>query len=120
MPSRAMLTTPARSENRPPSDARINGVDSRIVDQMSETVKSSTMGRNRPGPAAKPGERIAEHRLARDEENDDGLQNLHDVFRDVLRERVHRNAAAREHRKEERRKHDTHRMVAAEQRHRDA
>ena len=43
MPSSAMLMTPARSENRPPSAANTNGVASRNVDMTRETVSSSLM-----------------------------------------------------------------------------
>src|SRR6188508_577811 len=110
-----MLMTPDRSENSPPSAARISGVERRTVDQISETVKSSAMRLDRPQPAAKPDQRFAEHRLARDEENDDRLQNLDDVLGDVLRKRIHGNAAAGEHCEQQRRKNDAHRMVASEQ-----
>jgi hypothetical protein len=35
--------TPDRSENKPPSAARINGVERRTVDAISDADKSSTM-----------------------------------------------------------------------------
>src|SRR5690349_8454928 len=117
MPSSAMLMTPDRSENSPPSAARISGVESRIVDHMSETVRSSAMRFGRANPAAKTGQRLAEQRFTRDKQNDDRLQNLDDVLGDVLRERIHRNTAAGEHRKQQRRKHNADRMVSSEQRH---
>src|SRR3982751_4720614 len=40
-PSRAILITPDRSENRPPSAASTSGVASRMVDAISERVKMS-------------------------------------------------------------------------------
>ncbi len=43
IPSSAMLITPERSENSPPSAARISGVDSLIVDQISARVKRSAI-----------------------------------------------------------------------------
>ena len=84
--------TPDRSENIPPSAARISGVESRIDEKISEIVKSSATCPASSAPQAK--ERLAEQRFGRDKQDDRRLQYLHDVLRDVLRERVHRNAAA--------------------------
>src|SRR6266496_4317421 len=43
IPSSAILITPERSENKPPRAARINGVESRIVDQIKAIVKISAI-----------------------------------------------------------------------------
>src|SRR5205085_7709415 len=44
MPSSAMLMTPPRSEYIPPSAARINGVDSRIIDASNERLMMFLIG----------------------------------------------------------------------------
>src|SRR4029079_9943408 len=85
-PSSAILITPERSEKRPPSAASTSGVASRIVEATSEIVKISLIGLNsqtlhRKSSTQKP----LEKRLSSDEENDDSLQHLHDVFCHMLR-----------------------------------
>ena len=44
-----MLMTPERSENNPPSAARISGVGSLMVDQISEMVRRSAIVPAIPG-----------------------------------------------------------------------
>src|ERR1043165_288036 len=115
MPSSAMFTTPDRSENNPPSAARISGVDNRIVDQNSwaETIS------DRQSSKSQLPEETPEHCFGRHEQNDRGLQNLNDVFRHVLREGIDGNPAAREDREQKRRHEHTGRMIPAEEGHRD-
>src|SRR6187455_1543069 len=119
MPSSAMLMTPERSENIPPSAASTSGVDNRIVENTSETVKRSAMARPLLQSVPQAGQRPAEHRFRGDEQDDRRLQNLHDVLGDVPGEGVDRDTAAREHGKQQRRKHDAGRMIPAQQRDRD-
>src|SRR5688572_14373867 len=71
-PSRAILITPARSENKPPSAANKSGVASRIVEKsrISRNVNKSSIL-----PPRVPLQR-------RDEKDDDRLQHLDQVLRD--------------------------------------
>src|SRR5262245_27738158 len=117
MPSSAMLMTPDRSENMPPSAASTSGVDNRIVEKTSEIVKRSAMARRSLQSLPQAGQGPAEHRFRGDEENDRRLQNLDDVLGDVPGERVDRNPAAREHGKEQSREHDAGGVIPSQQRH---
>src|ERR1043166_2139779 len=54
-PSSAILITPERSEKRPPSAASTSGVESRIVEAMSESVKMSLIELNVPRQSASEG-----------------------------------------------------------------
>src|SRR5829696_5120802 len=88
-PSRAILITPDRSENRPPSAASTSGVASRIVEARSEIVKISliNLGSNcsRESSAYKP----LKESLSSYEEDDDALQHLHDILCYIFRKTVH-------------------------------
>src|SRR5689334_4751389 len=117
-PSSAMLMTPERSENSPPSAASTSGVANLMVDAIKEKVKMSLIrlgpqALRRPDSAHEPFEK----RFSRNEENDDSLQHLHDVFRDVLGKAVDVNAAVLQHREQQRRENHADRMIPAEQRH---
>src|SRR5689334_1387984 len=103
MPSSAMLMTPDRSENSPPSAARMSGVERRIVEKIKAIVKRSAIGLLPPKRVAEAEDRRAKKCFRGDEQNNRRLQNLDDVFRDVLREGINRNAAAREHGEQQRR-----------------
>src|SRR4029453_79313 len=111
MPSSAMLMTPDRSENSPPNAARMRGVDRRIVEEISAIVKRSAIALVAPKRSAKAENGFTKKSFRGEEQNDRPLKNLHDIFSHVLRKRVHRHTAAREHRKQHRREDDTHRMV---------
>src|SRR5690242_2617656 len=77
-PSSAILITPERSEKRPPSAASTSGVARRIVEAMSESVKMSFMCLNAPRESSS--DCPLEESFSRDEQDDDALQHLHDVF----------------------------------------
>ena len=109
--------------------AHTSGVASRIVENRSEQRQNRSHQILLPAagcPLARrpqesePVDRPAEHRFGGDEEDDERLENQHDVFGDELRERIDRHAAALQHREEQRRGDDTERMVAPQQRDRDA
>src|SRR5690349_21177182 len=110
-----MLITPERSENNPPSAARINGVASLIIDATSDHVKTSLIRLRPQPPESKPAQRPFEERLSSDKQNDDSLQHLHDVFRDVLGKTVDVDPAMLEHGKQQRGEYDADRMIASEQ-----
>src|SRR6201995_3611833 len=131
-PSSAMLMTPERSENIPPSAARMSGVASLMDEKRRLTLNMSFIScyfvdgsllflpqpgtglkklyayrlmllNLRPLQKSEPAERAPEERLRGDEEDDDALKDLHKVFRDVLAEGVNGDASALEHREEKRR-----------------
>src|SRR6185503_15052229 len=93
-PSSAMLITPDRSEKSPPSAASTSGVASRIVEAMSENVKISFIVlRSHTLHGSFSSQDPFEDSFGSDEQDDDALQNLHDIFRHVLGESVDVNSA---------------------------
>src|ERR1044071_8704737 len=93
-PSSAILITPERSENRPPSAASTRGVASRIVEAMSERVKMSRMGlRSQTFHRRSSLQEPFEESFSSNEQNDDALQYLDDVLCHVLRKAVDVDAA---------------------------
>src|SRR5688500_3514386 len=128
-----MLMTPDRSENKPPSAARMSGVDRRTVEKISAIVKRSAIGLVLPtrrrhgygGPPkrqrlAKADHRFTKKRFRGDEQDDRRLQYLDDVLGDVPCERIHRNAPSSEHSEQQCSDDHPSGMVASEQGHRDA
>src|SRR5687768_5510712 len=73
-PSSPILTTPERSEKRPPSAARTSGVASLMVDQISWVVKISLISLS--SHDAQLLECVTEQRFRRHEQNYRGLQDL--------------------------------------------
>src|SRR5829696_10168299 len=72
LPSSAILITPERSENRPPSAASTSGVASRIVEAMSEKVKRSRMNlRPQTFERRSSLQEPLKECFSRDEQNDD-------------------------------------------------
>src|SRR5215204_4647439 len=116
IPSSAMLMTPDRSENKPPSAARMSGVERRIVEKINAIVKRSAIGLLPPKRVAEAEDRRAKKCFRRDEQDNRRLQNLDDVLCDVLREGIDGDAATREHREQQRREDDPDGMIAAKER----
>src|SRR5688500_1663019 len=108
-----MLMTPDRSENKPPSAARMSGVDRRTVEKISAMVKRSAIALVSPKGVAKAEYRRTKKRLGGHEQNDRGLQYLDDVFGDMLCERIHRDAPSSEHSEQQRSEDHTHGMIAS-------
>src|SRR4030095_1383143 len=93
-PSSAILITPERSENMPPSAASTNGVANLIVDHTSAMVKMSLIDLNfRSLQQTESANRTTEERFCCDKQNDYSLQNLNNVFCDMFREPVNVNSA---------------------------
>src|SRR4051794_10034086 len=81
IPSRAILITPDRSENIPPSAARISGVARRPVDQINEIVNRSLMSSFlKVLQQSQFLKGLAEESLGRNKQNNGRLQNLDDVL----------------------------------------
>src|SRR5678815_949345 len=105
MPSRAMLMTPDRSDNNPPSAASSNGVARRIVENRIESFKMSPILFSSP-----------EQCFGSDEQNHQCLQDEHKVSRYFFREDIDEESAARQRAKEESSQKNSERMIAAQQR----
>src|SRR6476661_7868097 len=114
LPSSAMLITPERSEKSPPSAASTSGVASLMVEAIKENVKMSLI---QLGPQTLHWSDFAnqpfEERLRCDEENDDSLKDLHDVFRDVFRKTVDIDPAVLQNREQQRRQNHADRVIAS-------
>src|SRR5690606_23405990 len=139
MPSRAMLTTPERSLNRPPSAANRRGVVARSMDETrarSSTVSISggflgsgdtlligvVLGGAALGahPGARVEEALRQEAPRGDEQHHQREDHAHDLAREVGEGDVEHRAAVLQDPEQERRGHDEDRLVGAEQRHRDA
>src|SRR6185503_11451240 len=89
-----MLITADRTEKSPPSAASTSGVASRIVEAMSESVKMSLIDlRSQTFHGSSSSQEPFEETFSGDKKNDDALQDLHDIFRHVLRKSVDVNSA---------------------------
>ena len=113
-PSSVRLTTPARSAIAPPAAANRYGTAMRRV--CARKSSALTLRRLPPGHrAAQEPPHLGHGR--RDREDHDALQHLDHLLR---HHRVDREPALRERREEERGEHDAERIVAADERDRDA
>src|SRR5262245_53909392 len=110
LPSSAMLITPDRSENSPPSAASTSGVASLIVDAINENVKMSLIDSSPQTYHRSSAHEPLKERLRGDEKDDDPLQHLHDVFSDVLGKAINVNAAVLQHREQQCRENHANRM----------
>src|SRR5262245_60855076 len=115
-----MLMTPERSENIPPRAARTNGVANRIVDQRRAMVKMSLIILDFGAlQQTKSSDRATEECFSRHKKNDDALQDLNNILRDVFGETVDVDTAVLQNREEQRRKNHADGMIPSEQGHSD-
>src|SRR5258706_1385146 len=123
MPSSAMLITPPRSENIPPSDASVSGVAYLTIDARSDRlmmVRSILVSGFLNRSSNESLRAAAKHCFTGNEQNNDRLKDHHPILRHIVGEDVYEQPRPDQRSKQNRGQQHARGVIPAQQRYRDS